>query len=136
MKRYLRLLIALPSLWCWLIPTGLCGGEPQVKVEQVLQTMQTWDSSPYTSYPSGQPEITVLKITIPPNTALHWHRHPVISAAYVLSGHLTIEKQVLQTMQSWDSSPYTSYPSGQPQITVLKILSKAAFMLPAPPVLE
>jgi quercetin dioxygenase-like cupin family protein len=93
MKRYLRLLIALPSLWCWLIPTGLCGGEPQVKVEQVLQTMQSWDSSPYTSFPSGQPQITVLKITIPPNTALHWHRHPVISAAYVLSGHLTIEKR-------------------------------------------
>jgi len=83
MKRYLRLLIAFPSLWCWLIPTGLCAGEPQVKVEQVLQTMQSWDSSPYTSFPSGQPQITVLKITIPPNTALHWHRHPVISAAYV-----------------------------------------------------
>ena len=93
MKRYLRLLIAFPSLWCWLIPTGLCAGEPQVKVEQVLQTMQSWDSSPYTSYPSEQPQITVLKITIPPNTALHWHRHPIISVAYVLSGHLTIEKR-------------------------------------------
>jgi len=89
MKRYLTLLSALPSLWFCLIPTGLCAGEPQVKVEQVLQTMQPWDSSPYTSYPSGQPQITVLKITIPPN----WHRHPIISVAYVLSGHLTLEKR-------------------------------------------
>ena len=51
--------------------------------------MQSWDSSPYTSYPSGQPQITVLKITIPPN----WHRHPIISVGYVLSGHLTLEKR-------------------------------------------
>jgi len=93
MKRYLTLLSALPSLWFWLVPTGLCAGEPQIKVEQVLQTTQSWDSSPYTSYPRGQPQVTVLKITIPPNTALHWHRHPIISVAYVLSGHLTLEKR-------------------------------------------
>ena len=47
----------------------------------------------YTGYPSGQPQITVLKITIPPNTTLHWHRHPMISVGYVLSGHLTLEKK-------------------------------------------
>ena len=93
MKRYLVRLIALPSLWLWLIATGLCASEPQIKVEQVLQTTQSWDGTPYTSYPTGQPQVTVLKITIPPNTALHWHRHPVISVAYVLSGHLTIEKK-------------------------------------------
>jgi hypothetical protein len=67
MKRYLTSLSALPSLWFWLVSTGLCAGEPQIKVEQVLQTTQSWDSSPYTSYPSGQPQVTVLKITIPPN---------------------------------------------------------------------
>jgi quercetin dioxygenase-like cupin family protein len=93
MKRYVTLLSALPSLWFWLVPTGLCAGEPQIKVEQVLQTTQSWDSRPYTTYPSGQPQITVLKITIPPHTALHWHRHPIISVAYVLSGHLTLEKR-------------------------------------------
>jgi quercetin dioxygenase-like cupin family protein len=93
MKRYLALLSAFPSLWLWLIPTGLCASEPQIKVEQVLQTTQSWDGAPYTSYPTGQPQVTVLKITIPPNTALHWHRHPVISVAYVLSGHLTVEKR-------------------------------------------
>ena len=93
MKRYLVQLIALPSLWLCLIATGLCASEPQIKVEQVLQTTQSWDGTPYTSYPTGQPQVTVLKITIPPNTALHWHRHPVISVAYVLSGHLTIEKK-------------------------------------------
>src|ERR1700747_2330124 len=84
-------LIAILSIW--LAPAGLFASEPEVKVEQVLKTMRSWDGSNYTSYPSGQPEVTVLKITIPPNTALHWHRHPMISVAYVLSGHLTVEKR-------------------------------------------
>jgi quercetin dioxygenase-like cupin family protein len=92
-KKYLTLLIALLSLSSWLAQIGLCAGEPQIKVEQVLQTTQSWDSSPYTSYPTGQPQVTVLRITIPPNTALHWHRHPIISVGYVLSGHLTLEKR-------------------------------------------
>ena len=87
------LLIALLSLSFWLIPAGLCAGEPQIKVEQVLQTTRSWDSSPYTSYPTGEPQVAVLRIKIPPNTALHWHRHPIISVGYVLSGHLTLEKR-------------------------------------------
>jgi quercetin dioxygenase-like cupin family protein len=87
------LLIALLSLSFWLIPAGLCAAEPQIKVEQVLQTTRSWDSSPYTSYPTGEPQVAVLRITIPPNTALHWHRHPIISVGYVLSGHLTLEKR-------------------------------------------
>jgi quercetin dioxygenase-like cupin family protein len=86
-------LSALLSLWFWLVPTGLGAGESQIKVEQVLQTTQSWDNSPYSSYPTGQPQVTVLRITIPPNTALHWHRHPIISVGYVLSGHLTVEKR-------------------------------------------
>ena len=91
MKKYLTLLTAIASLSFWFVPTGLRAREPQVNVEQVLQTTQSWDSSPYASYPTGQPQVTVLRITIPPNTALHWHRHPIISVAYVVSGHLTLE---------------------------------------------
>jgi quercetin dioxygenase-like cupin family protein len=93
MKKYLTFLSPLLSLLFCLVPTALCAGEPQIKVEQVLQTTQSWDGSPYTSYPTGQPQLTVLRITIPPNTALHWHRHPIISVAYVLSGQLTLEKR-------------------------------------------
>jgi quercetin dioxygenase-like cupin family protein len=93
MKRGLTLLSALVSLLFWLSPTQLGAREPQIEVEQVLQTAQAWDGSPYTRYPAGPPQLTVLRITIPPHTALHWHHHPVISVAYVLSGHLTIEKR-------------------------------------------
>src|SRR5437016_4617753 len=64
---------------------------PQIK--QLLQTTRSWDNRHYPGYPAGQPQVTVLKITIPPYTALHWHRHPMISVGYVLSGHLTLEKK-------------------------------------------
>jgi quercetin dioxygenase-like cupin family protein len=74
----------------------LSAREPQIKVEQVLQTTQSWDAVPYTNYPTGQPQVTVLRITIPPNTALPWHHHPIISVGYVLSGHLTLEKRDIE----------------------------------------
>src|SRR5260221_1848816 len=41
----------------------------------------------------GSHSLTVLRIKVPPNTALHWHHHPVISVGYVLSGELTLEKK-------------------------------------------
>jgi quercetin dioxygenase-like cupin family protein len=93
MNKYVTLLIVISSLSIGLVPAALFAREPQVSVEQILQTTQSWDGMKYTGYPSGQPQITVLKITIPPNTTLHWHRHPMISVGYVLSGHLTLEKK-------------------------------------------
>jgi quercetin dioxygenase-like cupin family protein len=91
--RHLTPLRLLSSFSLWLIPAVLGAGEPRIEVQQILQTTQSWDGKNYQGYPTGQPQLTVLRITIPPNTALHWHHHPVISVGYVLSGHLTIEKQ-------------------------------------------
>lgn len=51
----------------------------------------SWDGTPYEPYPKGQPQLSILEITIPPHTALPWHHHPVPNAAYVVSGELTIE---------------------------------------------
>jgi quercetin dioxygenase-like cupin family protein len=93
MTRHLKLLRFLSSLSLWLIPAVLGAREPQIEVQQILQTTQSWDGKDYQGYPIGEPQLTVLRITIPPNTALHWHHHPVISVGYVLSGHLTIEKR-------------------------------------------
>ena len=61
--------------------------------KRILQTTHTWDGINYQHYPTGQPQLTVLRIAVPPNTALDWHRHPVISVGYVLAGKLTIEKR-------------------------------------------
>jgi quercetin dioxygenase-like cupin family protein len=64
-----------------------------MQVETLLRTDRSWDGQPYKSYPSGSPELSVLKITIPQNTELHWHTHPAPGVAYVLSGTLTVQKK-------------------------------------------
>ena len=64
-----------------------------VQSETLIQTTSSWDGTAYKAYPSGQPQITVLKITIPAHTALKWHSHPMPNAGYILSGDLTIEKK-------------------------------------------
>jgi len=58
--------------------------------EVLLQADQSWNGSPYTQYPKGRPELTMLKLTIAPHTKLPWHIHPMPNAAYVLSGTLTL----------------------------------------------
>jgi quercetin dioxygenase-like cupin family protein len=59
----------------------------------LLRASSSWDGEPYKSYPSGQPELSVLKITVAPHTQLEWHSHPMPSAAYIVSGELTVERR-------------------------------------------
>jgi quercetin dioxygenase-like cupin family protein len=75
------------------VQAQLAATQSQVKVEHLLQTSQSWDGVKYAAYPTGQPEVTLIKISIPPHTTLDWHRHPMISVAYILSGTLTVEKR-------------------------------------------
>jgi quercetin dioxygenase-like cupin family protein len=58
--------------------------------EILLQATEAWNGKPYTHYPTGQPQLTTIKLTIPPHTALPWHSHPYPNAVYVLSGALTL----------------------------------------------
>lgn len=79
--------------------------KPLVQTETLLKSSESWDGTPYKSYPPGPPELTVLKITIPPHTALPWHTHPMPNAAYVVAGELVVEtasgeKKVLKPGQT------------------------------------
>jgi quercetin dioxygenase-like cupin family protein len=58
--------------------------------EILLQTAQSWNGKPYTHYPTGQPQLTTIRLTIAPHTALPWHTHPFPNVVYVLSGTLTL----------------------------------------------
>jgi quercetin dioxygenase-like cupin family protein len=58
--------------------------------EILLQTTQSWNGKRYTHYPSGQPQLTTLKVTLAAHTSLPWHYHPIPNAVYVLSGTLTL----------------------------------------------
>jgi quercetin dioxygenase-like cupin family protein len=61
--------------------------------ETLLRTSASWDGEPYESYTPGKPELSILKIAIPPHTTLEWHSHPIPSAAYIVSGELTLERK-------------------------------------------
>ena len=56
----------------------------------LLQADQSWNGKPYTQYPKGRPELTMLKVTLAAHTVLPWHTHPMPNACYVLSGTLTL----------------------------------------------
>jgi len=59
----------------------------------LLQTTESWNGKTYTRYPAGQPQLTTIKLTIQPHTALPWHTHPFPNVVYVLSGSLTLHDQ-------------------------------------------
>jgi quercetin dioxygenase-like cupin family protein len=56
----------------------------------LLEATQSWNGKPYTHYPTGQPQLTTIRMTIAPHTALPWHTHPFPNSVYVLSGTLTL----------------------------------------------
>ena len=89
------LLVAISICAGGMLSLGLVRAEeqPAVKTETLLRSSSSWDGATYAPYPAGSPELTVLKITIPANTALPWHTHPMPNAAYILSGEIVVEKK-------------------------------------------
>ena len=65
-------------------------GEPRITVEELVKSAKSWDGQLLRAYPPGQPEITILRIRVPPGARLEPHRHPVINAGVLLSGQLTV----------------------------------------------
>jgi len=84
------LMAALPLLASASPISTNVSAKPKIEVTQLLKTTHSWDGVQYRAYPTGQPEVTVLRYRIAPHSALAWHTHPVVNAAYVVSGHLTV----------------------------------------------
>ena len=88
--RFSRVLIAALLASSFSFGTAQQASGP-VQMETLLQTTKSWDGTPYKAYPTGQPQISVLKVTLAPHTTMKWHTHPVPNAGYVLSGEITAE---------------------------------------------
>ena len=72
--------------------TGYAVGQPsKIQVRTLLQTERAWDGQQYRAYPDGQPQVSLLEITIPAKTTMEWHRHPMPNVAYVMSGEIDVE---------------------------------------------
>jgi quercetin dioxygenase-like cupin family protein len=65
--------------------------EATAQREILVQADESWNGAKYKHYPTGTPQLTVLKLTIAAHTALPWHTHPFPNAGYILSGQITIQ---------------------------------------------
>lgn len=82
----------LIGLWlALLLSNGAQADHPAGITAAVLAKSSTsWDGAALPAYPTGTPEISVLRITIPAGAKLPMHKHPVINAGVLLSGELTV----------------------------------------------
>ena len=77
-------------VWCLLLLlTCVLGGENVTSVT-LAKSDKSWDGSVLPAYPLASPEISVLKITIPPHTKLPVHEHPIINVGYMVRGTLKV----------------------------------------------
>ncbi len=83
---------ALPIL-VLTIPNPAPAQENGIQMEVLLKSNQTWNGAALPAYPDGPPEITIVKLTVPPGTALPLHRHLVINGGMLLSGELTVRTE-------------------------------------------
>lgn len=67
-----------------------CFTAGNVESVTLVKSDKSWDGSAMPAYPKEAPEISVLKITIPPHTELPLHKHPIINAGYMVKGSLKV----------------------------------------------
>lgn len=60
------------------------------EVKVLTKTGLSWDGQLLPNYPKGKPEVTILRIKVPPGVQLSMHKHPVINAGVLLNGELTV----------------------------------------------
>jgi quercetin dioxygenase-like cupin family protein len=67
--------------------------ETSIMSDVVVKSTRSWDGSQLPKYPEGQPEVTILKITIPAGAKIPLHQHPYINAGVLIKGELTVLTQ-------------------------------------------
>ncbi|ARF52596.1 MULTISPECIES: cupin domain-containing protein [Pantoea] len=75
----------------------------EIKAVTLLKSCQAWNGQHIDAYPQGQPELTVIRLTLPAQTALPWHTHPMPNAAFVLSGTLVVEDKETGEQQTFQA---------------------------------
>ena len=87
MKKIAFLFITIAISLSFLLAVG---EEGKTEVKVLAKTTQSWNGANLPRYAKGKPEVTILRISIPPHTDLAWHEHPEINAGVMISGELTV----------------------------------------------
>ena len=97
------------ALYALFLPLSLSSAialeAPQTTVETVVQSSKSWNGTALPEYPSGEPVVTILKITIPPGVSLPVHEHHVINAGVLLEGELTVHTEAGETLRMRAGDP-------------------------------
>jgi quercetin dioxygenase-like cupin family protein len=76
-----------------------------VQARELVRSDRSWDGRLLPPYPTGPPEITIRRITIPAGARLDLHSHPVINAGVLLSGQLTVVTSEGKTLELREGDP-------------------------------
>ncbi len=86
----MKVSIGLILMILFALPVSAEQIETTVISHTLVKSIHSWDGSQLPSYPEGQPEVTILKITIPVGVTLPLHQHPYINAGVLTKGELTV----------------------------------------------
>jgi quercetin dioxygenase-like cupin family protein len=89
-RNQMRKLFHVLCLMLLLCTPAAAGETTSVAVNVLTKTGSSWDGRDLPGYAAGRPEITILRIQIPPGAQLPRHSHPVINAGVLLKGELTV----------------------------------------------
>jgi quercetin dioxygenase-like cupin family protein len=94
-KQAIRILAVLSVILllqsgCTMVRNSQGASEASVVAKELAKTSQSWNGASLPAYPSGQPMVTILRISIPAGAQLDTHSHPVINAGVLISGELTV----------------------------------------------
>jgi quercetin dioxygenase-like cupin family protein len=87
MKPYHFCIVILLSFLCSCDSSAI---PQEIILEKLMESTQSWNGDTLPAYPTGQPKITIIKVTIPPNAKLELHEHLVINAGVLIKGELTV----------------------------------------------
>lgn len=94
----MRKLVLVTSLI--LLILGSCKSvHKDIQFTTLIQTSHSWNGKPLQSYPSREPEVTIVKVIIPGKSKLAWHKHPNINAGVLLKGKLTVISENQDTLR-------------------------------------
>lgn len=62
----------------------------EITVETIVKSNHSWNDALLEPYLEGQPQVQILKYTIPPHFKLPEHKHPAMNAGIVTKGKLRV----------------------------------------------
>jgi quercetin dioxygenase-like cupin family protein len=85
--------------------TATLAAANDVQVNVLTKSTESWNKNSLPQYPQGQPQVTILRILIPPGSVLPLHTHPVINAGVLIKGKLTVITKTGQTLHMKAGDP-------------------------------